>query len=53
MTLNDFLKRVTEKDKDKMLIWTDGNGWANLGIEITDTQIKLLPDISRPFSDEK
>lgn len=43
MTLKDFLKRTSEKDLDKMLIWSDGTGWSNLEIEISENQIKLLP----------
>lgn len=43
MTLKDFLERMSIKDLDKMLIWSDGIGWSNLEIEINKTQIKLLP----------
>ncbi len=43
MTLKDFLKRMSIKDLDKMLIWSDRIGWSNLEIEINETQIKLLP----------
>ena len=54
MTLNDLLKRVNiPENKDKMLIWSDGIGWSNLEIEITDTTIKLLPfKKNSPFYDE-
>lgn len=44
MTLNDFLKRIDiEKDKNKMLIHSDGIGWTNLEIEVNETEIRLLP----------
>lgn len=54
MTLNDLLKRVNiELDKDKMLLWSDGIGWSNLEIEISDDSIKLLPyKQNSPFSSE-
>lgn len=43
MTLKDFLKRINKEDLEKMMIWSDGIGWSNLEIEITENQIKLLP----------
>lgn len=43
MTLKDFLNRINKEDLEKMLIWSDGIGWSNLEIEITENQIKLLP----------
>lgn len=54
MTLGDFLERVTLKDLDKMLIWSDGIGWSNVVIDIDDCTIKILPDKSNsPFSSDK
>lgn len=53
MTLKDFLKRTNKEDEDKMLLWSDGIGWSNLEIEITDTSIKLLPcKNNSPFSSD-
>lgn len=54
MTLNDFLKRIDiEKDKDKMLLHSDGIGWSNLEIEIKDNEIVLLPSKrNSPFSSD-
>ena len=54
MTLKDFLNRVTEKDEDKMLIWSDWTGWANLHIIIRENDIVLLPcKNDSPFSSDK
>lgn len=55
MTLGDLLKRVNlEKDKHKMLLLREDNGgWANVNIKITDNEISIIPDGSRPFSEEK
>lgn len=54
MTLNDFLKRVDiEKCKDKILIWSDGIGWSNIEIEISENDIKILPcKDNSPFSSD-
>ena len=30
MTLNDLLKRVSQEERDKVIIFTDGNGWTNV-----------------------
>ena len=44
MTLNDFLKRVDiERDKDKMLLHSDGIGWSNVEIQINDCDIIISP----------
>ena len=43
MTLKDFLKRANKEDLEKMLICSDGIGWSNLEIEVTENEIKLLP----------
>ena len=55
MTLNDFLKRIDlEKDKDKMLIWSDGIGWTNVEIKKDDCCIILLPcKENSPFTSDK
>ena len=39
MTLKDLLNRVNEEDIDKMLIWSDWQGWANLHIIIRENDI--------------
>ena len=51
MTLNDLLKRVTEDDKNKVLILSDYKGWTNVQVAITDTTIVISPDITMPFND--
>ena len=44
MTLNDFMKRIDlGKDKDKMLLWSDGIGWTNVEIKKDNCCIMLLP----------
>lgn len=51
MTLNDFLKRVCDSDKDKMMIFTDGRGWSNIEVKVSDTAIVIRPDYNMPFDD--
>ena len=51
MTLNDLFKRITEDDKDKVIILSDGQGWSNVNVTITDTAIVIEPDMTRPFDD--
>ena len=55
MTLNDFMKRIDlEKDKDKMMIFSDGKGWANINIEVNENNIVISPDkIDSPFSSDR
>ena len=55
MTLNDFMKRINlEKDKDKMMIFSDGKGWANINIEVNENNIVISPDkIDSPFSSDR
>lgn len=55
MTLHDLLDRVdVKKDGDKMLLWSDGIGWSNLEINITNRVIELLPSRDNsPFSSDK
>ena len=55
MTLNDFLKRIdTLKDKDKMMILSDGKGWANINIEVNENNIVISPDkFDSPFSSDR
>lgn len=51
MTLNDLLKRVFEEDKDKVILFTDGNGWTNIKVKVTDTAIMVYQDFDIPFDD--
>ena len=55
MTLNDFLKRIDlEKDKDKMLLRSDGIGCATVEIKKDDCCIILLPcKENSPFTSDK
>lgn len=54
MTYKDLVKRLSlTLDGDKMLIWSDGEGWSNLEIEIRENDILLLPSKNNsPFSSE-
>lgn len=53
MTLNDLLKRVTDEDKEKVIIITDFDkkGWSNVDVSINDTTIVISPDFCMPFDD--
>lgn len=51
MTLNDFLKKVDICDKDKVMIFSDGRGWSNVEVEVSDTTIVIRPDYNMPFDD--
>ena len=54
MTYKDLVKRLSlTLDGDKMLIWSDGEGWSNLEIEIRENDILLLPSKNNsPFSSD-
>lgn len=52
MTVRDFLKRITEEDMDKMMVWSDGHGWANITICKSECEITIKADYSMPFSDD-
>lgn len=53
MTLNDLLRRTSEQDKDKMLLFRDGKGWSNINIEIKENEIAITCDKNEIFSDDK
>lgn len=53
MTLNDFLKRVSEDDKDKMLIFREGEGWSNVNVQVNKNEITITCDDNAIFSDDK
>jgi hypothetical protein len=53
MTLNDLLKRVTDADKDKMIIYKEGKGWTNINVQVTEHDIIITPDTNEIFSDDK
>lgn len=54
MTYKDLVRRLSlTVDGDKMLIWCDGIGWSNVEIDVTETEIRLLPCKSNsPFSSD-
>lgn len=54
MTYKDLVRKLSlTLDGDKMMIWSDGTGWSNLEIEVTETEIRLLPFRNNsPFSSE-
>lgn len=51
MTLNDLLKRIDISDREKVMIFTDGRGWSNVDIKVSDTAIVIRPDYNIPFDD--
>lgn len=51
MTLHDLLKRVKASDWNKVIIFSDANGWSNVDVEIADDQIIIRQDFSMPFED--
>ena len=51
MTLNDFLKRVSKEDLNKMIIFRDSRGWSNIKLEVNDNQIVIREDFSMPFEE--
>lgn len=53
MTLNDFLKRLDVEDKDKMIIFSDGEGWSNVWFKKTDNDIIIYCEDIAIFSDDK
>ena len=53
MTVNDFFKRVSTFDGDKMIIFSDGKGWSNINIEIKDSEVVITCDSNEIFSDDK
>ena len=54
MTYKDLVKRLSlVLDGDKMLIWSDGEGWSNLEIEVRGNDILFLPSKNNsPFSSD-
>ena len=56
MTLNDLLKRVPESERDKVIVFTDGNGWTNVEYvkpsENGSSTILLKESSNSPFKDE-
>lgn len=53
MTLNDFLKRVSEGDKDKMMIFREDGGWSNINIKVSEHEITISCDTNEIFSSDK
>lgn len=53
MTLSDFLKRLTEEDKRKMIVFSDGEGWSNVWFKKTETSIIIYCEDNAIFSDDK
>lgn len=51
MTLHDLLKRVKASDWNKVIIFSDDNGWSNVDVEIADDQIVIKQDFSMPFEE--
>lgn len=51
MTLHDLLKRVKASDWNKVIIFSDANGWSNVDVEIADDQIVIRQDFSMPFEE--
>lgn len=54
MTVNDLLKRVKEKDYDKVIILSDGEGWSNISNVIVGVSSIMLVEDNEPlFSGDK
>jgi len=53
MTINDLLKRVSEEDYDKTILFTDGVGWSNIDVKITDNDILVSRSSNALFSDDQ
>lgn len=53
MTLNDFLKRVSDGDRDKMMIFREGGGWSNINVEVKEHEIIITCDENEIFSSDK
>ncbi|MEC1707414.1 hypothetical protein P9E09_07070 [Bacillus mojavensis] len=53
MTLNDFMKRVSEGDKNKMIIYKEGGGWTNVNVRVTEDTIIITPDMNEIFSSDR
>jgi len=53
MTVNDFFKRVSAFDGDKMMIFSDGKGWRNIDIEIRDNDVIITCGSNEIFSDDR
>lgn len=50
MTLFDLLKAIDlERDKDKVFILRDNEGWTNVTFEIKENEITIKPDYKMPF----
>lgn len=49
--LISLLKRVKASDWNKVIIFSDDNGWSNVDVEIADDQIVIRQDFSMPFED--
>jgi hypothetical protein len=53
MTLNDLLKRVSDADKDKMIIYREDGGWNNIDVKVTEHEITIYCSDNSPFSSDK
>ena len=53
MTVNDFLKRMNDEDKDKMIIFSNGEGWSNVWFKKTECDIIIYCEDNAIFSDDK
>lgn len=55
MTINDLLRRVNEKNYDKVILFSDGIGWTNISgkVDINESSIKIYSDDNTMFSDDK
>jgi hypothetical protein len=52
MTLRDFLKRVSEADKDKMLVFREDGGRSNVDVLVSEHEITIFCDDNSPFSSD-
>ncbi|EQC1535428.1 hypothetical protein [Clostridium botulinum] len=53
MTFKDFLKRVSNDDLEKMMIYRENKndkGWSNINVDVKENEITIFCDRNRPFS---
>lgn len=56
MTFKDFLKRVSNDDLEKMMIYRENKndkGWSNINVDVKENEITIFCDKNEIFSDDK
>lgn len=47
------MKKVSEKDMRKMIIFSDNDGWSNVNVEVTEHEIVITCDTNEIFSSDE